>query len=68
MDVVLRGGDGRAVAEWITLHRPETRIVYVSGYPFDAATHQDVLDPGTTLVQKPFTPESLIRKIQEVLA
>ena len=68
MDVVLPGSDGRAVAEWITQQRPETRIVYVSGYTFDALTQQDMSNLDTTLVEKPFTPDSLVRKIQEVLS
>ncbi|MQA29593.1 MAG: response regulator [Luteitalea sp.] len=68
MDVVLPGCGGRAVAEWITSQRPETRIVYMSGYTYDAITPNGMLDPGTTLVQKPFTPETLIGRIREALS
>ena len=68
MDVVLPGRGGRVVAEWITQQRPETRIVYMSGYTDGAITHHGMLDPGTTLVEKPFSPDALIRKIREVLS
>ena len=68
MDVILPGRSGRVVAEWITQQRPETRIVYMSGYSDNAITRHGMLDPGTTLVEKPFSPETLVRKIREVLA
>ena len=67
-DVALPGSSGRMVAEWITQHRPETRIIYMSGYSDNAISHQGLLDPGTTLVQKPFTPETLARTIREALS
>jgi DNA-binding response OmpR family regulator len=67
-DVVLPGSSGRVAAEWITQHRPETRIIYMSGYSDNAISHHGLLDPGTTLVQKPFTPETLARTIREVLS
>jgi len=68
VDVMLPGKGGRAVAEWITQQRPETRIVYMSGYTYDAITHHDMLEPGMTLVQKPFTADTLIRTIREALS
>jgi CheY-like chemotaxis protein len=68
MDVMLPGRGGRAVAEGITQQRPETRIVYMSGYTYDAIAHHGVLDSGTTLVQKPFTPDTLVRTIRDALS
>ena len=68
VDVMLPGQGGRAVAEWITQQRPEIRIVFMSGYTYDAITHHNMLEPGTTLVQKPFTTDTLIRTIREALS
>ena len=68
VDVMLPGQGGRAVAEWITQQRPETRIVFMSGYTYDAITHRNMLEPGTTLMQKPFSTDTLIRTIREALA
>jgi DNA-binding response OmpR family regulator len=47
--------------------RPDVRIIYMSGYTDDAITRHGVLEPGVTYVQKPFTPDALVRKVREVL-
>jgi hypothetical protein len=39
----------------------------MSGYSEDAIAQQGVLNPGIAFVHKPFTSESLGRKIREVL-
>jgi hypothetical protein len=67
-DVIIPGGSGRTIADWITRHRPETKIIYMSGYTDNAIVHHGVLDPGTAFLQKPFSPEALARKVREVLA
>jgi two-component system cell cycle sensor histidine kinase/response regulator CckA len=67
-DVVMPGGSGRLIGDWILRHRPETKVIYMSGYTDDAIVRHGVLDPGTLFLQKPYTPEVLVRKIREVLA
>jgi two-component system cell cycle sensor histidine kinase/response regulator CckA len=42
-------------------------VLYMSGYTDDLIAHHGVLEPGTSLLQKPFTPDSLERKVNEVL-
>jgi len=39
----------------------------MSGYTDDAIGHHGVLAPGIALLEKPFTRESLTRKVREVL-
>jgi len=39
----------------------------MSGYSDEAIVHHGVLKPGTAFLQKPFTTESLMRKLREVL-
>jgi hypothetical protein len=39
----------------------------MTGYTANAVVHRGVLEPGTHLVQKPFTPESLAEKVRQVL-
>ena len=47
--------------------QPTTKVLYLSGYAEDAIVHQGVLEPGTAFLQKPFTLQSLSRKVREVL-
>jgi CheY-like chemotaxis protein len=68
VDVVLPGSGGGIVAEWIVQQRPETRIVYMSGYTDNVITHHGILNPGTTLVAKPFSPDTLAGRIREALS
>jgi two-component system cell cycle sensor histidine kinase/response regulator CckA len=43
-------------------------VLLMSGYTEDAALRQSVLEPGTPFVNKPFTPKSLVDKVQEILS
>jgi CheY-like chemotaxis protein len=66
-DVIMPKGGGRALAARLTAARPHLRVLYVSGYTDDAVAHHGVLEPGIALLQKPFTPVTLARKVREVL-
>jgi PAS domain S-box-containing protein len=66
-DVVMPQMGGRELAELFAPLHPETKVLYMSGYADNAVVHHGLLDPGTALLDKPFTAESLARKIREVL-
>src|SRR6266702_3414075 len=66
-DVVMPGMNGRDLALGLAATRPETRVLYVSGYPDQSVVHQGLLAPGLPFLQKPFAPDGLARRIREVL-
>lgn len=43
------------------------RVMLMSGYAEDNAQLRDALRAGTTLLEKPFTPEQLVRQVRAVL-
>jgi two-component system, cell cycle sensor histidine kinase and response regulator CckA len=66
-DVVMRGINGRQVADRLAGLHPACRVLYTSGYTDDAIVHRGVLDDGIAFVPKPYTPLSLGLKVREVL-
>jgi signal transduction histidine kinase len=66
-DVIMPQMNGRALAEGIAVLRPTMKILYMSGYANVMLTQDGALDPGIAFLQKPFTAETLVRKVREVL-
>jgi two-component system, cell cycle sensor histidine kinase and response regulator CckA len=66
-DVVMPGGNGPELTRRLVERSPALKVIYMSGYTEDAIAHHGVLDPGIAFLHKPFTSETLERKIREVL-
>ena len=66
-DAIMPGMRGRELGEVMQQLRPEIKVLFISGYTDDAAIHQGVLAEGIQFLQKPFTPDTLFRKVRTVL-
>jgi len=67
-DVVLPRMGGRQLAEQVVARRPEIRVLYMSGYSDDVVLQHRLTEHGVVLVQKPFTADTLVRKVHQALA
>jgi PAS domain S-box-containing protein len=66
-DVIMPGMNGRELAQRISEIRPQTKILYMSGYTENVIGHNGMLDAGVRLLQKPFTLRDLKAKVREAL-
>jgi two-component system, cell cycle sensor histidine kinase and response regulator CckA len=66
-DVVLPRIDGKQVAKELNKQRPETRVLFLSGYPEDTLVRHGALQAGVNFLQKPFSVKALTSKVQSVL-
>ncbi len=66
-DVVMPIMGGREVVERVSKKHPDILVLYMSGYTDDAIVRHGVLDDGVPFLHKPFTPESLARKVRELI-
>ncbi len=66
-DVVMPQMGGPALAARLLPGRPEMQVIYVSGYADEAIGDPEMLKAGAAFLQKPFTLDSLVRKVREIL-
>jgi CheY-like chemotaxis protein len=66
-DVVMPQMDGRELVGHITRLRPDTKILYISGYAKGAILDKGALEPNSEFLAKPFRLSELLQKVREVL-
>ncbi|MBI2921854.1 MAG: response regulator [Planctomycetes bacterium] len=66
-DLVMPVMGGKELARKMKAVHPETRILYMSGYPADSDVNAAELGPGADFMHKPFLPSDLARTVRELL-
>jgi PAS domain S-box-containing protein len=66
-DVVMPGMNGRQLAEKLIILHPETTMLFTSGYTENIIVHQGVVEESLNFIGKPYSPQSIAKKIREVL-
>ena len=67
MIMVMPGASGPELTRQLLKTRPEIKVLYMSGYTEDTIVHHGILDAGIAFLHKPFSSDSLGRKLREVL-
>jgi len=67
-DIVMPGLHGPALSESLQRQRRQLRVLFTSGYSDELAVLNEVKATDSAFLQKPYTPDSLVRKIRDVMA
>jgi two-component system, cell cycle sensor histidine kinase and response regulator CckA len=67
-DVLMPGMGGRQLAERLQELQPDLRVLFMSGYTTDEVLRQGIQAEEVHFLQKPFTPDGLLRKARDVLS
>jgi PAS domain S-box-containing protein len=66
-DVVMRRMSGPELVERLNRSHPSVKVVYMSGYTGELMANREVLKPGVTLLEKPFTRTALLNTVHTIL-
>ena len=67
-DIIMPGDNGEQLASRLSQARPGMRVIFMSGYTEHAILERILSEPSAAFLQKPFTPDQLLKKLREVLA
>jgi signal transduction histidine kinase len=66
-DVVMPKMGGKELADRLKSLWPDIKVLFTSGYTYNAITQHGLLDREMAFLEKPFSISGLIRKVREVL-
>jgi DNA-binding NtrC family response regulator len=67
-DVAMPRMGGRALAERLAVLRPEVRVLFVSGYPYESLLQTGMLTREMPFLAKPFAGDALDKQVRQLLA
>jgi FixJ family two-component response regulator len=66
-DVIMPKMGGSELNDLIVKLRPNIKVLFMSGYTDESISHRGIHDATAAFIEKPFTPNSLVRKVRSVL-
>ena len=66
-DIGLPGLNGRQIVDSARETRPALKVLFMTGYAENAAIAAGFLEPGMSMITKPFAMEALATRIREIL-
>jgi CheY-like chemotaxis protein len=66
-DVIMPGRNGRQLYEAVGARWPDLPVLFISGHTGQEAVLQRLVPRGAPFLQKPFSPEMLVRTVGELL-
>jgi CheY-like chemotaxis protein len=66
-DVIMPGMNGPELARVLVARQPDMRVLFTSGYVDRALVRESVIEAGHRFIQKPFSPDSLLREVRVTL-
>lgn len=66
-DVIMPKMSGKDLAREINRAYPAMKILFMSSYADEIIVHHGILEEGVNLIQKPFSPQELVKKIRNIL-
>jgi two-component system cell cycle sensor histidine kinase/response regulator CckA len=67
-DLVMEDGDGLVLARTLARRHPALKVLFMSGYGMQVMRSASLDAPDRTFIEKPFTPATLERAVEELLA
>lgn len=67
-DVVMPRVSGRQLSDAATRIRPDLPVLFISGYAGDDMILRELVPEGAPFLQKPFTPDQVVRSVSDLLA
>jgi CheY-like chemotaxis protein len=68
LDAVMPNMGGRETYERIAAMRPGIPVLFCSGYSADVLGPGFVLGPRMQMIQKPYSPDEILRRIDQLLS
>ena len=67
LDVIMPKRSGSEVFAAVKALNPDVSVVFATGYSNETAALADLVNRGVVVLQKPYTPSALCRRVREVL-